>query len=53
MDLKTNKDFVNYTKLAPAQMNYYYKYESLSCDHESETKEEDTKKWNEEHGIEE
>jgi hypothetical protein len=54
LDLKKNADFKDYTKLAPAQMNYYEREVSpkLSCDNEAETKQEDTKKWNKEHGIE-
>jgi hypothetical protein len=51
-NLTKAEELQNYTKLAPAQMNYFRQYENLGCDHESETKMEDTKKWNEEHGIE-
>jgi len=53
MDLKKHDDFIKYTKLAPAQMRYYADNGGLSCDSEAETKTEDTKKWNEEHGIKE
>ena len=49
--LKNKEAFRNYTKLAPAQMNYYKTNKGLSCDHESETKVEDTKIWDKEHGI--
>ena len=49
--LKHTEEFQNHTKLAPSQMNYYRQYENLSCGHESETKIEDTKIWDKEHGI--
>ncbi len=49
--LKHTEEFQNHTKLAPSQMNYYRQYENLSCGHESETKVEDTKIWDKEHGI--